>query len=274
MGKPPLCAFLTSLLMVAARGQTPTTVDLDGWRVRLDTSAVEVVGVQSRDAVTTFLLRNVSSKPIVSFEMQEAKDPHTSLHWATDYFDQDKSVAPGAVDSFKISRADLDSHKTVEVSAVVFADETGDGLPNSVAGIQAKHLGTAYGVEYVKRAFDAVPSTTPPLEIFDAVSANLGEPPHNPEAAIAAMRGVDLPGPRPDSLAGDRARFEFSSGVGSVWHAALHVVQLEQAQAQERAAKLPPTDTRSAVTAARFQELRSEYDERSRRMHARLGGVQ
>lgn len=184
---------------------------LNGWRTDPKTKAIELVAVQQSPTMTTFVLKNVSAKPITAFSVSLADGTGHTI----DYFAAERAMPAGAAYELRTGNAEATrGNHILRLSAVVFSDGTSDGLVAEVQSIQANRLGHIVETERVREILERVPVHPGPRDV-ELLVERVGERPSSPAEALASARDVRLPGA--DIYALDRsnkgAMNAFCSGV-------------------------------------------------------------
>ncbi len=249
------CIGIAHLVVLIAASPLPlfSQEPLRGWSTDPRTSAIELVAVQESEKLTTFVLKNVSTKPITAFAVSYGNTTR-----GVDRFLTDASLQPGESDSVQVGTEELSPSKHIlELSAAVFEDGTSDGLDREIQNITVHRLGRTLETERVKAILDGAPGLGRDFEDLARLAKQVGSEPATVAEAIASLQDVRLPGVdvRTLDLGGQKAS-RFLAAVRGTRHFAIQEInQLE---------RLPLSDSRMS------QSPRDIYLSELRRIYGSL----
>jgi hypothetical protein len=230
----------------------PASDPLQGWKAIARTSALQLVAVRdtsSQMSMTTFLLQNVTQKPITALAVTFGGSDERGGNSVDCFAGAPTAVCvlPGA--SYALSQVNASDH-TLIVKAVVFEDGTGDGVQRDIDAITFTRLGRIFETEHIRSIADAADAD------FTSLPAKLGELPQSPEAVFPSLEQVKLPGITLDRIrsAAPTSQMFFLNGV--------------RFAREENTRRLAEYQRRTATPAAALEEMRRELRDLSGRYRA------
>lgn len=254
---------LSYVIVVTAIASSLAAQDpVKGWTTQQHTHALVLTKVQDGPAGSAIVsLTNVSGKLITAVAISSPPSTLTVRHFF-DYLDQTAAGLPnGAALDLRISPEEVASntHRLLDIDAVVFSDGTADGLQAAVAFIDAKRLGRVLETERIANLLSHIPE--PPD--LDALITGIGALPEGIEAALTSLKSIDTPSVALADLNGPYGADNERAFLSGVRHA--------REEAQWKAQKLKElylSPEPHETLAAALHTLTQAYFEKTRIYHA------
>ena len=146
-GADVLLSALSVLCVPSLFGQQA----LQGWDVSSQTAAIVLDAVdESKGSVPAFTFRNASQRIVAAFAVSFGPDNRLFA----DFFDTEKGgLAPGEVHTARVGFA---GPRSLEISAVLFDDGTGEGSKREINRIRYNQFGQLIETERLNRIFQRV----------------------------------------------------------------------------------------------------------------------
>jgi hypothetical protein len=263
----PASALLILLIAAVATSFAAAQDPLRGWKVNAKTNALALVAVDESPRDITFFFKNVSGRTITAWIVLFGPDGQDVRR---DHLDSFGGVLGGLVpgDAYPVSigaqEASQYADRTVEVSAVIFADGGSEGSPRSLSYMNHWRLGWMLETERVARLFRTADAGDLDDASIGALTERLGKPPGSPVEALASVQEERLPGVSISDIR--RADVDSLRAVFTGIHAARNsgLRKLEELRALPLSSSEPQARTRTSA----FSRLRQEYEGLSAKDHA------
>ncbi len=166
---------------------------LRGWTMNQRTGALVLAKLREDGLSTTLTLRNASDKPITAIATSSPPGVDTYHHYY-DYLDSGSAgLGPGATYNLRIGpeEASLNTHRVLNVDAVIFADGRAEGSQSDIDFMNAMRLGRVIETERIRSKL-----ARPDAQYLDvdSLAEGIGVLPESPEDALASLSDVSLPG--------------------------------------------------------------------------------
>jgi len=195
--------------------------DLHGWLSEAATSAVALSGVEeSMGAIPsiTFSIRNTSGRPITAIAVSFRKGSDVVADYVDYYLAYPPYVLPpGGVWSLKIGASDTVVYwdRVLHIDGAMFASGAQEGLPERLAPIEFKRLGTAFEAARLAAIWGSLGEAPVEERAIDALLGRISGLPENIGDALGSLSEVRLAGASLDEVrrAGPEQRHAFLDGV-------------------------------------------------------------
>jgi len=124
---------------------------LQGWDIKTQTTAIVLDAIdESQGTVATFVFRNASQRNVTAFAVSFGPDDRLFA----DFFNTQKGgLAPGEVHKAGVG---FGGPRSLEISAVLFDDGTGEGLKREIDRMRYNQIGQIIETERLNQLFQGV----------------------------------------------------------------------------------------------------------------------
>lgn len=162
---------------------------LQGWDIKAQTTAIVLDAVdESQGTVATFTFRNASQRTVAAFAVSFDSDHH----FYADFFETQKGgLAPGEVHKAGVG---FGGPRSLEISAVLFEDSTGEGSKRYIDRMRYNQIGQMIETERLNRLLQGVTEGSVADTNIDSLVRQVGELPAGIEGLRKTFGTADMLG--------------------------------------------------------------------------------